>query len=350
MKSWVTVGGLAAILAFSGARPVGAQEKADSLEAINADFEKGYKALETTKLERLAKLAASQPKDQANATYELLFHTAIGAGMYAEAEPFAKQVLKAKTYNAPTGWLAVFVAMLGEAKRGAFEDSLATLDSVIHANQEAKANEPENRLNVVVPEAQRITLIDAYYQILVQADQFEIARKAMALIQKKTESNAIKRMVTNRLKQLELVGKAAPAIQAADLDGKPVKLEELKGHPVLLAFWTTWSLTSAEELDWFQRVAREKYDQGLRVITINVDAMEEGVNPSAITSGIHKFALDHHFRWPVIVDKPGPASIAAHYGVSEIPSSVLIGKDGKVAHLDLRRSNLEKFVAQELAR
>ncbi len=37
-----------------------------------------------------------------------------------------------------------------------------------------------------------------------------------------------------------VVGKPAPEIEGADMDGKPFKLSDYKGKVVVLVFWGTW--------------------------------------------------------------------------------------------------------------
>lgn len=363
MNRWVTAGCVTMAL-FAGTDRVPAQtaaktkaqapaaaQAADTLESINADFEKALKALEVSRLQRLAKLAEGQPADQASATYEVLLRTAIQHGLFVEAEPVAVRLFKHPELSATNGWLAVFVDMMAKAKRGAYQDSLNTLVEMLHRNDKVRAEDPNKRLGVLIPETQRISLIDAYYQVLVQADQFDTARTAMALIQEKTESNIIRQMVTARLKQLDLVGKTAPPIVATDLDGKTVKLADSKGQVVVVVFFATWSLPSAEEVEHFENVYHRLRDRGLRVIAINVDAMQEGgVDVATVLPAVRRFTLAKNVDWPVIMNQPGAANFAAAYGVSEVPASVVIDRKGNVAHLDLHGKNLETKVLEELAR
>ncbi len=323
----------------------------DTLEAINAEFEKALKAIESTRLQRLDQLAQRQPPEQAAATQEFLLRTAIQSGLFVEAEPIAQRLLTQKGLSATNGWLAVFVDMMAKAKRGAYEDSLNTLVAMVHHNEEVKAANPEQRLNALIPETQRISLIDAYYQVLVQADQFATARKAMALLKEKTESTIIRQMVTSRLHQLDLVGKAAPPIVGTCIDGKAVDLANLKGDVVVVAFWATWSLPSAEEVEFFEEVYHKNKARGLKVIAVNVDAMQEGgVDVATVLPAVRRFTLAKNVDWPVLMNQAGEANYAAAYGVSEVPASVVIDRQGKVAHLDLHRANLEKKVLEELAR
>lgn len=319
---------------------------ADDIETINADYAKALRALDVSRLERLVKLAEGQSGEKANGTYEYLFRSAIQSGLFVEAEKHAEAVLKRKDVTAPVAWLAVFVNLIAEAKRGAYQESLDTLLAMINAAGKA---DPADL--TVVPEGQRASLLDAYYQILVQADQFDIARKAMTAVQGETRSDLLRKMAGNRLKQLELVGKPAPELAGKDIDGKLVKLADYKGKVVVLAFFATWSFPSAEEFEWFETISRKYESEGLRVIAINVDAMHEGsLGDESIAAQVRRYTLDKNLPWPVLLNHPGKDDYAGRFGVNEIPASVMIGKDGKVAHLDLHRANLEAKAKVELAK
>lgn len=343
--------GLSAVViaAASLMTPLAAQaapRPADDLETINADYAKALRSLDVSRLERLVKLAEGQPAEKANGTYEYLLRAAIQSGLFVEAEKPAEAVLKRKDVNAPVAWLAVFVNLIAEAKRGAYQESLDTLVATINASVKA---DPADQS--VIPEAQRASLLDAYYQILVQADQFEIARKAMTAVQEKTHSNLLRKMATNRLKQLGAVGKLAPELVGVDIDGKTVRLADYKGKVVVLAFFATWSFSSAEEFEWFESISKKYEPKGLRVIAINVDAMQEGgTSDESITSQVRRYVLEKNLPWPVLLNHPGKEDYAGMFGVNEIPASVMIGKDGKVAHLDLHRDNLEAKAREELAK
>ncbi|MFO0957576.1 MAG: TlpA disulfide reductase family protein [Isosphaeraceae bacterium] len=337
---------LALALLIAPATGQAAPRAADDLEAINADYARALRALDASRLERLVKLAASQPAEEANGTYEFLFRTAIQSNLFVEAEKPAEEVLKRKGLSAPVAWLAVFVNLIAEAKRGAYEDSLDTLLAMINA-----AGKADPADIAVIPEAQRASLLDAYYQLLVQADRFEIAGKAMAAVQSRTQSDLIRRMATNRLKQLALVNKPAPELVGTDIEGKTVRLADYRGKVVLLAYWATWSFPSAEEFEWFESISKKYESKGLRVIAINVDAMQEGgISDDSIVPQIRRYVIDRNLRWPVLLNHTGKEDYAGMFGVNEIPASVMIGKDGKVVHLDLRRDNLEAKVKEELAK
>ena len=65
---------------------------------------------------------------------------------------------------------------------------------------------------------------------------------------------------------------------------------------------------------------------------------------------IRRFLLDNNVRWPNLINGTGTNDYAKAYGVAEIPSNVLIGRDGTVIHLDLSpRKNLATVVAKAVA-
>jgi hypothetical protein len=65
---------------------------------------------------------------------------------------------------------------------------------------------------------------------------------------------------------------------------------------------------------------------------------------------VRRFLIDRNVPWPNLINGTGDRDVAKTYGVAEVPSNVLIGRDGRVIQIDLTRSNLEKVVAKALAR
>ena len=67
------------------------------------------------------------------------------------------------------------------------------------------------------------------------------------------------------------VGAMAPDFQLASLDGKTVKLSELRGKAVLLNFWATWCQPCRIEMPWFVELEKEYGPEGLQVIGVAMD-------------------------------------------------------------------------------
>ncbi len=120
-----------------------------------------------------------------------------------------------------------------------------------------------------------------------------------------------------------LVGKPAPAfalpVAANGEVGKSMKLDDLKGRPVLLDFWASWCGPCAAEAPVIDRVARRFEKKGLVVMGVNVDDPPEAIKAYASQKGL---------SYPMVVDVGKRASM--QYGVEKLPSLVVIGRDGNV--------------------
>jgi peroxiredoxin len=322
-----------------------------SLQTINDDYARHLLQLERQRLERLGQLAARQSPAEAGETYEQMFRLAIANNLFREAEPAAQQVLKASTGLPPiVPFLAGTIDIIASADQGAYEDSLSELRRLIGAA--AKRNPQADAGAASMDTSALLAICEAYYQRLIQGNQFEVARKAFQLLAKEADNPAVKGFSEGRLYQLDMIGKPAPAIQGSDLDGKPVNLAELKGNVVLVVFWASWCLPSSAEVAAFDQIYTANQSRGFRVLGINVDTRQtEGPKLETVLPNIRRFLLDYNVRWPNLINGTGPNDYAKAYGVTEIPSNVLIGRDGNVISLDLSpRKNLVAAVTHALAR
>jgi len=116
-------------------------------------------------------------------------------------------------------------------------------------------------------------------------------------------------------------GKPAPDFQLVDLDGKNVRLSDLRGKAVLLNFWATWCPPCKIEMPWFVELQKQYGAQGLQIIGV---AMDTGNAHDAIS----KFAKEMNLNYPVLM---GTDAVADQYGgVDSLPTTFYIGRDGKI--------------------
>ena len=322
---------------------------ADPVEAIDREYARGLERLERQKLESLAKLAAGQAPEPANATYEALFTFAITRGLFREAEPIAERARQAPGASARVASLALLVDMVAEADRGEFDRSLESLVAAVRAADHAKGEGA--RPGAALPVSAQLSLLDAYYQLLLRAGRYDVARKALATVRDKAEGAEIKDFAADRLAHLGLIGRPAPPIAGADVDGKPFRLAEAnKDGPVLVVFWASWCPPCAEEVGWIDRAYQAHRAQGLRVVGIDLDAAQGGLEAAAVLPTVRRFLIDHNVRWPTLVNGAGELDFAKAFGVTEIPANFLIGRDGKVLRIDLTGSNAEAAIAGAVGR
>ena len=191
-----------------------------SAQEIEDDYNRQLLELERQRLERLSRLAAQQPPKDAEVTYELLFRLAISNNLFREAEPTAQQVIKAGQASPLVSFLAQTIDIIASADLGHFDQSLAELRRAIEPHSQRKR--PAQGALPVIDTHALLTICEAYYQRLLQGDRFDIAKNAFQLVLKDAENATVKGYCASRLNQLEMIGKPAPAIKGADLDGKPI--------------------------------------------------------------------------------------------------------------------------------
>jgi cytochrome c biogenesis protein CcmG/thiol:disulfide interchange protein DsbE len=115
------------------------------------------------------------------------------------------------------------------------------------------------------------------------------------------------------------VGTPAPDFTLPSTTGKTVRLSDLRGHPVVLAFYASWCHPCEEELPVLQEFANRDGDR-LRVI---------GVNFRDLASDSAAFIRRLHVTYPALVDDPS-APTGGRYGVRGIPQTIFIDSHGVV--------------------
>ena len=327
---------------------IGSAKVDGSLQAIDDDYNRQLVQLDQRRLEQLGGLAARQKPAEAAATYERLFRLAIAGDLFREVEAAAGTVIKQGTPSPTTVALAHLARIIAEADRGAFEESLRSLRQAITDSTQEK---PATEVRAALAPSEVVGICEAYYQRLVEGNQFPIAREAFRLVLDQPYSPGVKDFLAGRLKRIELVGKPAPPIQGTDLDGKEFNLDREKGKVVLVVFWASWCLPNAAQITWLEQVQDAYHNRGLDVVGINLDVQQDGGQKlETVLPNIRRFLLDYNVPWPTLVNGSGDHDYAKAYGISDIPANVLIGRDGTVVQIDLSRRNMDKVVAGLLGR
>lgn len=150
--------------------------------------------------------------------------------------------------------------------------------------------------------------------------------------------------IESQLAQLAIrPGKAPPDFASTTIAGKTISPRDFQGRVVLLDFWATWCGPCIAELPNVQAVYREHHEAGFDIVSISLDQ-----DKAALT----RFLRQREMPWTHVLDAdlPPDASIAARYGVNAIPFMVLIGRDGRIAGVNLRGPALAKAVHDALAK
>jgi peroxiredoxin len=114
--------------------------------------------------------------------------------------------------------------------------------------------------------------------------------------------------------------KAAPGFTLEDSNGASVRLSDYKGRVVLLDFWATTCGGCKVEIPWFIEFQNQFKDSGLAVIGVALD--EDGWKV------VKPFVKEKQMNYPVVI---GNDSLADRFGVTSMPTTLLIDRDGKIA-------------------
>ncbi|HSO96616.1 MAG TPA: redoxin domain-containing protein [Acidimicrobiia bacterium] len=115
-------------------------------------------------------------------------------------------------------------------------------------------------------------------------------------------------------------GTPAPGFTLQTLDGRPVSLAQLAGHPVLVNFWASWCAECRHEFPLLAAAQQQHHAQGLVIV---------GIASQDIASDARSFAQHEHARWTLLFDTDNTVSGA--YGVRALPQTFFIRRDGTIA-------------------
>jgi thiol-disulfide isomerase/thioredoxin len=142
------------------------------------------------------------------------------------------------------------------------------------------------------------------------------------------------------LRRLSLPGKPME-LEGTLLDGTPFDPATLAGKVVLVDFWATWCGPCVAEIPHVRELYRRYKDRGFEVVGVSLDEDREA---------LEAFVAEQQIPWPIIVDvraeDGGRPLLAGRYGISGIPTMILVGRDGRVVNIDARGRRLQPLLAE----
>ena len=195
-----------------------------------------------------------------------------------------------------------------------------------------------------------------------------------AAIQKLTKQYAGTRYVTDYVGDLGQikaqlatqkirVGIEAPNISLKNPEGKTYSLHDLKGKVVLLDFWASWCRPCRMNNPEVVRIYNQYKSKGFTVFSVSLDGLDANTKRrfAGNQASIDNYLAQERTKWISAIQqdnltwdyhvsdlKKWDCEPAKAYGVSGIPKTFLLDKNGKIAAINARGKALENAVKELL--
>lgn len=128
-----------------------------------------------------------------------------------------------------------------------------------------------------------------------------------------------------------------PEFSGPALDDQAVSLAGLRGKVVLVNFWAAWCLECRSEMPAFERLHRKFGSRGLAILAVNAREDKEVVR---------RYARERQLTFPIALDPRGKVNTL--YGVIGLPTSFLIGRDGRAVALAIGPRQWDSAAAEAI--
>ncbi len=144
-------------------------------------------------------------------------------------------------------------------------------------------------------------------------------------------------------RRLSLIGKPL-ALKGTTLDGKAFDITSLKDKVVLVVFWASWCAHCQDEIPIMKENYGAYHSKGFEVVAISADD-DRGE--------LDEFIKLERIPWINLYEKDGKHPAMDELGINGFPSTLMVGKDGKVALLNVRDKalgdQLKKLLGEPVA-
>ena len=132
------------------------------------------------------------------------------------------------------------------------------------------------------------------------------------------------------------IGAAVPEISLPDVKDSVINLSSYKGKVVLIDFWASWCAPCRQANPSVVRLYKKYKGQGFEVFGVSLDNKK-----AAWVKAIKQDKI----KYVQVIDTGGwNSTVAATYGVEQIPTNFLLDRNGNVVAIDAEGKELDKLV------
>ncbi len=170
----------------------------------------------------------------------------------------------------------------------------------------------------------------------------EAYQEFASILQSKEDTSLVDIIATleGNARRLDLLGKTFE-LTSKTMGGEDFDLVSLKGSLVLIYFWSSASPPCEQEFPSMAATYREYHPNGFEIVGVGLDEKKESAQ---------RFIKRLEVPWINVWDtrKDGVAKVIQRYGISALPTHILLDRDLKVVSLETRGPLLEKSLIQLL--
>lgn len=131
------------------------------------------------------------------------------------------------------------------------------------------------------------------------------------------------------------------------IDGQTVTSDSLRGEVVVLAFGASWLPLSKAQLQGVRKLADEYSQRGVVVYWVSTESDDPKSKNHASDQQLRSFAQKYGLNVTVLRDPAGPVS--KKFGVDQLPSIVILDKEGNIAGAPIGGLDPQGNLAAQLA-
>lgn len=128
-------------------------------------------------------------------------------------------------------------------------------------------------------------------------------------------------------------GMTVPPFTLPDVSGNNVASARFAGKPTVINFFTTWCPPCREEIPGFVEVYNKYREKGFELVGISLDTDTRGDLPM--------FMMQNRIGYRILLGDVATAK--AFGGVTQLPTTFFVGKDGRIKNVHLGYIDREAF-------
>jgi peroxiredoxin len=138
------------------------------------------------------------------------------------------------------------------------------------------------------------------------------------------------------------------AFSMKSVDGQTITSDSLRGEVVVLAFGASWLPLSRTQLQGIRKLADEYSGRGVVVYFVSTDSEDSKSKNFASDEQLRAFSQKYGLKVTVLRDSDG--EISKKFGIDQLPSIVILDKQGNLVGEPVRGIDPQGNLAGQLAK